>query len=210
MQKGTVINLRQFNNVIVFFRKNWCFLLLTFAFIIGLVLASVMMKHNPTVLKWAERYAENYLDLRINGSFWQIFLNSFMVSFCFLLTNLVFGTSVIGVSIVPLVIGFRGAVLGTLISCVYAEYALKGIVINALVIVPTSVISVLFIIVSAKEAIRLSAAVIKITIPNSPPRNLSPAFSAFFKRTCVLLIPIILSAVVDAWGSVKVMNIFDL
>ena len=209
MRKGTVINLGQFNDAIAFLRKNWCILLLTFAFIIGLVFGSAVMKHNPTVLKWVESYTNNYLDLRTNGSFWQIFFSSFMLSFCFLLINSVLGTSVIGVSAVPLIIGFRGAVLGTLMSNVYTEYALKGIVINALVIVPSSVISVLFIIISAKEAMKLSATVIKITLPNSPPRNLSPAFSAFLKRSFVLLIPIILSSVVDAWASSKAMTFFD-
>ena len=208
MQKGTVINLGQFNNAIAFLRKNWCILLLTFAFIIGLVFGSVIIKHNPTVLKWAESYTDNYLSLRNNGSFWQIFFSSFMLSFCFLLINSVMGTSVIGVTAIPIIIGFRGAVLGVLMSNVYVKYALKGIVINALAIVPTSVISVLFIIISAKEAIRLSVAVIKITLPNSPPRNLSPVLSYFLKRTAVLLIPIILSAVVDAWSSDKAMSIF--
>ena len=208
MRKGTVINLGQFNNALAFLRKNWCILLLTFAFIIGLVFGSVIIKYNPTVLKWADSYTANYLSLRNNGSFWQIFLSSFMFSFCFLLINSVLGTSVVGVTAIPMIIGLRGAVLGALISNVYVKYALKGIVINALAIVPTSVISVLFIIISAKEAIRLSAAVIRITLPNSPPRNLSPVFSYFLKRTAVLLIPIILSAVVDAWGSAKAMTIF--
>ena len=99
--------------------------------------------------------------------------------------------------------------MGSLMTNVYGVYALKGIVKNALAIVPTSVISVLFMIISAREAMRLSACVIKITLPNSPPRNLSPAFSAFLKRTCVLLIPIILSAVIDAWGSAKAISFFD-
>ena len=210
MRKGTVINLGQFNNAIVFLRKNWCVLLLTFAFIIGLVFGSVIIKHNPTILKCAESYTDNYLDLRNKGSFWQIFFNSFMVSFCFLITNSVLGTSVIGVTAIPLFIWLRGAILGILMSNIYAEYALEGIVINALAIVPTSVISILFIIISAREAIRLSATVIKITLPNSPPRNLSPAFSAFLKRTVVLLIPIILSSVVDAWISTKAMTFFEL
>lgn len=209
MRKGTVINLGQFKDAIAFLRKNWCILLLTFAFIIGLVFGSFLTKHNATVLKWAENYTRNYLELRVNAGFGKIFLNSFMLSFGFLLVNSVLGTSVIGVSTVPIIIGFRGAVLGSLMTNVYGEYALKGIVINALAIVPTSVISVLFMIISAREAMRLSACVIKITLPNSPPRNLSPAFSAFLKRTCVLLIPIILSAVIDAWGSAKAISFFD-
>lgn len=209
MRKGTVINLGQFNSALAFLRKNWCVLLLALAFVIGLVFGSVIMKNNPTVLKWAESYTNSYLDLRNNGSFWQIFMSSFMVSFSFLLINSVLGTSVIGVSTVPLIIGLRGAVLGSLMGTVYLKLSLKGVIINALAIVPTSVVSVLVLIISAREAIRLSATVIKITLPNSPPRNLSPAFSCFLKRTAVLLIPIILSSLIDAWASAKAMSFFD-
>ena len=106
MRKGTVINLGQFKDAIAFLRKNWCILLLTFAFIIGLVFGSFLTKHNATVLKWAENYTRNYLELRVNAGFGKIFLNSFMLSFGFLLVNSVLGTSVIGVSTVPIIIGF--------------------------------------------------------------------------------------------------------
>lgn len=208
MRKGTVINLGQFKVAITFLRKNWCVLLLAFSFVIGLVFGSIIIKHNQMFLKWAEGYTENYLSLRNSGNFWQIFFDSFIVSFCFLLAILVLGTSIIGVTTVPLVVGLRGVGLGALMGTVFTEYSLKGIVINTLAIIPTSVISVLFMIISAREGMRLSAAVIKITLPNSPPRNLSPAFSCFLKRTAVLLIPIIISAVVDAWSSDKAMAIF--
>ncbi len=206
MQRGTVINLGQFKNSINFFRKNWCILLLTLMFILGLIAGSVIFKRNDTVAEWTVSYAENFLNLRENGSFWAIFFNSFMVSFGYYLINSVLGTSIIGVTTVPFVISVRGGTLGCLMSAIFAKHSLKGIVINALAVVPSSAISVLFMLISAKEAMRFSSTVIKITMPNSQPRNLSPAFTCFLRKNSILIIPIVLSALLEAWLSAKTMS----
>ena len=210
MQKGTVINLGQFKTIIVFLKKNWTVLSLTLFFLIGLTLGSVLIKSNDSFFKIALNYSDNFLDVRYNESFMKIFFDSFVLSVAFNLAVIIFGTSVIGITIVPLIISFRGFYFGTLTGVIYSNMALNGIIINALVIIPSAVISVVFLIISGREAMRFSSMIINITLPNSQPKNLSPAFSSFIKKSLLTVLPIIFSSLLEAWLSQKTMTFFDL
>ena len=209
MHKGTVLNLKKFNSGINFVRKNWCVLILTVAFIIGIFIGTYGITKYDILIRFTEKLTENFIIIRCTDKFFSIFLNAFITNFIFLLLIFVFGTSVTGITLVPIIVGIKGFSLGSIISVVYSQYALKGIAFNALIIIPPSVVTIIFIILFAKNAINLSLQIINITLPDSKPKNLSFGFKQYFNSFLLVLIPIIFTSILDAWLSVNFISYLD-
>ncbi len=203
MHKGTVVNLGQYKNIIVFLKNNWCLLTLTISFLIGVTFGIFSTQKNDVLLKFFENFAENFISLRLSKKLFDIFLNSLLINFSFLLLIYVFGTSVTGVTFAPILITIRGYLFGALAGIFYADYSLKGIALSTLILIPPTIVSVIFLIISAREAMNYSLAVIGLTLPTAKPKNLSCHFSMFTKRNLLLIIPLIIAALLDGWLSIK-------
>ncbi len=210
MQKGRVLNLSNLNGVITYLRNNWCYLTLSGMFILGIVAGVFSIHGSDSLYRFFEMATDSFIKLRISGSFLSVFLSSAKFNALCMLLFFIFGTSVTGITLVPVLLGLRGVVFGGLVSVIYSQLSFKGIAFNALILIPPTVISAIFLIISAKEALQMSLQVIHITIPQSAFKNLSGFFSRYCKRFVILLIPLIFSALLDAWVSTKFINIFGL
>lgn len=210
MHKGTVVNLGQFNNLFAFLKNNWCLITLTISFLFGVTFGIFTVQNGNQLSEFFIRLAESFITLRTEREFLSIFLNSLYTNISFLILILIFGTSVTGITLAPILISARGCLFGAIAGVFYSEYSLKGIALNALVLIPPTIIAVIFLIVSAREAMKLSLTVIAITLPESKPKNLSFHFGAFCKRSLILIIPIIFSALLDGWLSIKLISFLDI
>lgn len=203
MQRGTVVNLKHFKIGFDFLKQNWKLILLTLCFIVGIILATFSINKTGYIFKQLNLASQNFIKLRLGKDFLKIFFKSLLINFGFLLSIFVFGSSVNGVTLVPVVIGLKGYLLGYLISYIYSMFELKGIAFCALIIIPPTVISVICLFVFSKFAMCFSLRVINVTMPNNGNKNLNLQFKQFVKQLFLCLIPIIFSAVCDGWLSVK-------
>jgi len=210
MNKGKVINLKNFNSILVFSKNNWCLLTLTFCLILGLISGTLLYKYSGFFYKLSGDFTKMFLELRISGSFLKVFGNSFLLSFIFLLLNFIFGTSVAGITLVPLILVARGVLFAMTACEFYARYALIGIAFNTLYLIPSNLLSILFLIFSSKLSLLLSITVAKITMPKTTPKNLAFYFSDYCKKYLIFSIPAVISALLDATLSLKLLPYFNL
>ncbi len=210
VQKGRVVNLSHLNKVFSFLHINCYIIALTIMCILGIALGIFGTKFSDRFLDIFKSYTENYLLLRSEGTFFRIFSNSLLLNFSFSLLIFIFGTSVTGITLAPILVLLRSLLFGALSGIIYADYSLKGIALNALILIPPTVIAVIFIILSAKEAMKLSLVLIGQTLPESKPKNLSYNFSRYCVKNLLLFIPIIISSILDGWLSIKLISFFEL
>lgn len=210
MHKGTVVNLKSFNSVFVFLKKNWCSILLSLCFVLGISFGTFNAEENEKLNYLAKNYLIHYMSARTEGSFFTVFSASLLLSAAFLIIIFAAGTSVIGVTLVPILTMLRGVIFGALVSILYSQYELKGIAFNALILIPPTLISVLMMIFAGRESILFSLKVIHITLPQSTPENLSYSFGFYCKRYLIYLIFTLVSALLDGWLSIKLISFFNL
>lgn len=210
MNKGTVVNLSHLKKAVNYFKNNWCLLLLTSLFLLGITLGVFGGDRENFTTRILNSFSDSFISVRLSGGFKEIFLNSFLLNSAFYLLCFIFGTSVTGVTVVPLCVCVRGLLIGRLVSDLYGMYLLKGIVFNALVIIPSALISVVFLILSARYSLLFSLRVIGAFLTDYTQNNLKLQFNDFWKRQIINFIPIILSCVFDAWISGKVVGMLNL
>ena len=206
MQRGTVVNLKHFKIGFDFIRQNWKLIILTLCFIVGIILATVSINKTGYIFNWLNKIPQNYIQLRASKDFFKIFINSLSADFCFLLVIFIFGSSVDGVTLVPLTVCIKGYLLGYLISYIYSEYELKGIAFCALIVIPPTIVAVICFFIFSKYAMCFSLRVINVTMPNVNGKNLNLHFKQFVKQLFIIVIPIIFSALCDGWLSIKLIS----
>lgn len=210
VQKGRVVNLSHLNKVFSFLHINCYIITLTVICISGITLGIMGIKFNHNFFDFFKNYTESYLTLRSEGTFFQIFSNSLFLNFAFSLLIFIFGTSVTGITLAPILVLIRSLIFGALSGLIYTDYALKGIALNAMILIPPTVIAMIFIILSAKEAMKLSLVLIGQTLPEIKPKNLSFIFGRYCIKNLILFIPIIISSALDSWLSIKLISFFEL
>lgn len=210
MRRGTVVSLKRLNLVLVFLKNNWCLLLLSLCLIIGLSLGAFLCSENGKLHILANELLQEYLAVRTDGSFFAIFISSLLLSGIFLVLVFALGTSVTGITVVPIFTIFRGIIVGMPVSLLYSQYALNGIAFNALVLIPPTIVSVTTLIFAAREAVSFSLQVIQLTLPDKMPKNLSYAFNYYCKRYLIYLFFTIISAALDGWISINLISYFNL
>ena len=210
MQKGTVVNLKHFKHIIDFIKQNWRILLLAVFFASGIMFATMSVGKDGYLIERLSRLSENYIALRQNKDLFHIILKSFINNSVFIAVIFILGSSVNGVTLVPLAVGIKGYLLGFLIAYIYANYDLKGIALTALIIIPPAIIYMIFIFIFSKFAMGFSLRIVSVTLPNSNGKNLNLHFKQYVKRLFITLIPIILAAVFDGWLSIKLISHFKL
>lgn len=210
MHKGTVLSLKRLNVVLIFLKNNWRLLLLSFCFILGVSISTFFCRENNKIFSIAKELLQSYLLVRTEGSFLTVFTNSFLFNAAFLVTIFTMGTSVIGVSLVPIITLVRGAVVGFLVSLIYSQYALNGIAFNALILLPPTVISATALIFAARESISFSLQVIQLTFPDKMPKSLCFAFQYYCRRYLLYLFFTLISAALDGWLSISLVTYFNL
>ena len=210
MQKGRVVNLSHLNKVFSFLHINCYIITLTVMCVSGIALGIFGTKFNDRFLDLFKSYTESYLALRSEGTFLRIFSDSLLLNFTFSLLIFIFGASVTGITLSPILVLIRSLLFGALSGVIYTDYSLKGIALNALILIPPTVVAMIFIILSAKESMKLSLVLIRQTLPETKPKNLSFDFRRFCVKNLILFIPIIISSILDGWLSIKLISFFEL
>ena len=209
MRKGTVLNLKYLH----FFdglAKNKLMVLLFFAFIIGAVVGTATYSKSDNLISFSEAFLSDFLNDRIEQSFFNIFISSLFSGLLFLLALFLSGTSLLGIILSPLLIALRGFLYSNMAAYLYSEYSIKGVAFCAVIIIPVAVINCLAFFWAAKYSMSYSYVISYLTLPHSAPANLYEDFKNFCIKYSFLIIVVIFAALTDAVLSKSLIETFNL
>ena len=209
MRRSTVVNLNRVKFA-QFLGKNHLIILLTFMFIAGVAVGSITIGKSQNVLKLSEYFLNTYVSQRTGVSFFSVLFSSFFTSLLTVLFVFVSGASMLGVITVPIWVMLRGFLYGAVSSFLYSEYSVKGIAFNAVMVIPAAVVFVISFLLAAKESVKFSVIMAKLTLPRSKPVNLYIDFRNYCGRYAFFCVAILISALIDAVLSCSFIKFFQL
>ncbi len=194
MRKGKVLSLK----TVEFVAKN-NILAVLFVLITSGVAVGIFTESKLQVLsQYSASYVERFVALRSGESFVSVALSSFMSSALVLLVLFAAGTSMLGVVLVPFLAALQGVFYGGVSALLYSEYSVKGIAFNAVLIVPSAFVFVVALLLAARESMRFSLIIAKMSLPGSPSVNLSFDFRNYCGRYLFIVLIALASALTDA------------
>ena len=197
MQKGKVLSLKNFKFMDFVARNN--ILTIFVVLIAGGIAVGIFTQSKIQLLsEYSADYLERFIALRSGESFVSVALSSFMGSALVLLLLFAAGTSMLGVVLVPLLTAVRGMFFGGVSALLYSQYAVKGIAFNAVLIIPSAFVFVIALLLAARESMRFSVLIAKISLPGSPSVNLAFDFKNYCGRYLFIALIVLASALVDA------------
>lgn len=197
MRKGTVLSLKNFK-LADFISKNNILVLLVLFFLAGITAGTFAEAKISFLSEYAVTYIERFTGERIDASFISVALDSFMSAGITLLLIFAAGTSMLGVVLVPLIAAVRGLLYGSVSALLYSEYSVRGIAFNAVLIIPSAIIFIISMLLAARESVRFSIVIAKMSLPGTPAVNLSFDFKNYCGRYLFILLIAMASALTDA------------
>lgn len=206
---GRVINLRGFNNVYKTISKNKEIIILVLIFLSSVLFGVLRFKgesNNELIVSYLSRYVE----MRLNSSFFKIFISSFLTSLCWIVLILILGTSVFGVINVPLILAVFGFFCGNISAFLYSNYSLKGIAFHSVMMLPCELFCIIALLLCSVSTIRFSIKIINLTFSKTVPYSLYNDFKICCYHHLIFSIFILISSLIDALLSVNFLKSFNL
>ena len=197
MRKGTVLSLKNFRFA-EFIAKNNILVILVLLFIAGIIFGIFSEQKISFISDYASSYLDGFISERTGASFFSVMLESFMSSCAVLLVIFASGTSMLGVLLVPFAAVLRAVLYGAVSAVLYSQYSVKGIAFNTVLIVPSALIFIFSLLLAARESVKFSAIILKISFPGTQAVNLSFDFKNYCGRYLFILLIALLSAIIDA------------
>ncbi len=192
------------------FKEHWLIIVVGLVLVIGMIFGAVYARsaENTVLEKLDFIFFSNY-KTRISQTLFTTFTSSVASSFLFLLLCFLSGMSLWGSAFVPLILFFRGFGLGLTSGYIYAFYGFKGILFNAIVILPSAFLSSVCVIFAARESIRYS--VLLAAAERSRHSNETDyTVRTYLNRYALLLILLLGSGVLDVICTACFAGIFSL
>ncbi len=208
MRKSAII---RFNISRVFLRlkNNILDIVFLLFFVFGLIIGCFLVRDYEPIKKASEDYFSSFLSSRNSSSFITIAFKSILDSLPIFLFVFLSGTSLIGVVLIPLLIFFKGSLIGVYTGYIYSNYLLKGIAFNALFFIPVNIVLIFALILCSKTSFTYSSVLLKISMPKSYSVNLSSNFQNYYKRFSLSALLLLLSAIIDALMSSSFLGLFN-
>ena len=197
MKKGTVVSLKSLR-IKELVLKNNCFVWLSVLFIAGMICGTFLCVKTKILYDFSLKYTAHFESVRKGAGFLNVLFNSFMSDLLVILAIFGLGTSMLGVVLVPLFSAFNGLLCGSVSAYLYSEYAVKGIAFSAVLIVPAAIIFIIAFLLAAREAVKFSLLIGKLSLPGHPAVNISADFKCYCGKYLVVCLVVIVSAVADA------------
>ena len=182
-------------NITAAVKANSRFTTLVLLFLISMIIGSLLVKNvDNSSLK---SLISIYSDKRINQSVLSTFFSSLWSALPLFVIVFFLGFYPLGVPAIYLAPIYKGLGTGLTMGYLYNVCGLEGIVYCFILIVPATFIYTMTLIFSCKESISLSKLLFIELTPKAKKTNLFDEVKLYFKRYFVLLLPIILSCIVD-------------
>ncbi|MBE6797946.1 MAG: hypothetical protein E7531_06410 [Ruminococcaceae bacterium] len=207
MKHSGVVNLNR-SKIVNTIVKNNVIILLTVFFVVGIIIGVITLRNNEIISNIAKANFNNFVLIRKNGNFGNIFLSSFFDILPFALLVFLCGTSIVGIALTPIAIAYRGFNYGILAAYLYNTYSLQGIAFNSLILIPTTLIAVFGFLISGRSALNFSVYLAKISLPKGQAVCIYNDFRIYCKKALLFLLFYIASALLDAIMSMSFIDYF--
>lgn len=209
MQRGKVLTLNK-SGFFNFIYQNKSLLLLSLFYLIGLILGVFLITKNDTTYEISEMLFNKYILARTDTTFGTVFLNSFLSVLIFVFVVFLSGTSFVGIVLSPLSISLIGYINGAFLSYIYIQNSIKGIAFNAVIILPSAILFLIGIILSAKQSLIFSCELVKLTFYKGYSSvNIFELFKSYCVKYALLLFLPIFSSIIDGIFSILFIKYFD-
>lgn len=208
MKPGGVVSLKRFNSF-VFLRKNRLHILMCLAFVVGVITGSAFVMSNERAAGFASDLASFYIKDRQGVGFLNLLLKSCFGYGAVCLAFFVFGASVIGVVLSPVLCCAIGLYYGSIAAYLYSVFSVRGVAFNAIVLIPATLVFAVSVFFAAKESFCFSAILLKLTLPKSKPVNVSAEFKAYCGKFLAFLLVAVFVSIIDAAVSTAFLKLFD-
>lgn len=209
MRKGTVLDLKNLR-ILKGLSNNKLFIILLSVLLIGMAVGVSIYSKSEVLSSFAESSLTDFLNDRNGRAFGNIFLSSFFSSMLFLLLIFLAGTSLLGIVLSPLLVGFLGFFYTNTATYIYSVFGIKGVAFYAVIIIPVAVVFLLTVLSAAKYSVLFSYVIARMTFPRSAPANLYEEFRKYCIRFSLLILLVVLSSIVDASLSRAFIQYFNL
>lgn len=209
MKIGKVINLKDFSSIFNFLKQNKYIIISMILFIIGFIFGIFSLLRFEGFKNFFESKLQNFFILRNKGDILDISLSSFGFYLNILISVFIVGTSVLGVVFLPFILFGYGLYYGALLSLLYSEYSLNGVVLSGIVILPSAVLFAVCLIFATKEAADFSISISSLTLPKSAPSSLYYNFKRYCSNFIKILTVTIISSLLDGFLSFYLIEKFS-
>lgn len=204
MQRNGVLSLN-FGPV----KQNIPFVIFTLIFIIGIFVGCLSVSSSENLTNQYSGFLNEFIDIRKDFNFIDVFKSAFLMSFPLYFAVFLCGTSLIGCAITPFVISLKGFVFGCLSGYLYSTYKLNGIVFNALILIPPTLICIFGLILISVESFSFSYLLSGICIKTNQPINIYSNFKTYCIKCLLFSIFALISVFVDMGMSAMFIKFFE-
>lgn len=208
MRKGIIVNLKRVR-IYDFLKLNHIFLIMCVIFIAGIAIGAVLYPDKKNISNLSETLFNSYITYHSNTSFIKKLFYSFFRCLTVLVCQYLSGTSMLGVAVVPFLIFCQGICFGNISAYLYCTYSLSGIAFNAVILVPATIIFVICSFFAAREAIKFSLTIARLTLPKSKPCNLYFEFKDYSLKFLLFSAVSLMSALLDTMLSSFFLKFFS-
>ncbi len=208
MRRSTIVNLntRKFVKIL---KQDYLTVIFAVIFLIGIIVGVIAVGRNSVAGTVAQQQFSAYVESRKDAGVFRIFISAFFDVLPLGLITFLCGTSLVGIALCPLAVCYKGFSYGIISGYLYKIFLLKGIAFNALVLIPTTLVSSIALIICGKLAFNFSLILARASIPKGQSVNLYNSFQLYCKRFAVSLLLLALSSMIDAIMSVAFLHFFN-
>lgn len=178
-------------------KSGYVFALMFAAYIVGMVVAVLLLKENEKVFSAAVAAFGEFSDKR-TGGFLSVFFSALVDSLPAMLAVFISGTCIVGAAIIPFFVFYRGFCYGLLAGYLYSQFAMNGIIYSLLFIIPPSLIGAFALFFSAKQSYGFSLLLAGHIFPEPRENLLYPHFVRYCKGFLLLLLLCVVAALTDS------------
>lgn len=163
-----------------------------FAFLIGAVLIGALMGSVSYCFMDSDGYSKlalfqnGYFSARQSGDFGEILIKSFSGATLFMAAVFLMGFSAFGQPAVIAVLLIRGMGFGVTMAQFYSVYGKRGVLMSAVFVLPSAVITTSALAAGAREAVGLSNLLLGITLSDRQENGLRQAVRLYGAKFLVL------------------------
>lgn len=196
MKKGTVLRLKG-ARFFEFIAKNNILVIIISVLVVGIITGIFCVNKVSFITLFAKGYLGNFAIIRQSSHFLKIFFNSFMSLMFLMLVVFGFGSSIVGVAVVPITAFLKGVSYGAISAYLYSTYSVKGVAFNAVLIIPAAIVFIIAFLLALREAIQFSVHLAKLTFPKTPSTNLHRDFKNYCGRFLFISLIVLVSSIID-------------
>lgn len=206
MKKTKVVHLGS-SKLFTLIKENLIVVIFALIFILGVLIGCLVFRGGH-LIKEADILSDFFVTSKADSSFFNIFFTSFLLSFCFLFSIYLLGTSLLGLAFIPVVIFLRGLISGLFLCDLYTFGAINALVVNLLTVIPGTVISVLALISAACRCLNLSYSLGKLSLGDGQALQRID-IKRYLINFAVLIFVTVIASLFEAFMSIAFKNFFN-